>query len=173
MHAEYTHEDGPQGRRHACPSPTRAATPGRLSAVSPSGSYPTTSPFPPSHLEAERNRVNERGLKFNATASVKLHRSPFFFRVPFSKPECGNLLIRSSFFFLICRLLISITRGGKSKRFLYSSRIICTVIKVEVVIPRLHSGSKCSPNIKARSFPQDHFCAKLTEPELLSLHQFF
>lgn len=172
MHAEYTHEDGPQGRRHACPSPTRAATPGRLSAVSPSGSYPTTSPFPPSHLEAERNRINERGLKFNATASVKLHRSTFFFRVPFSKPECGSADTKL-LFFLIRRLLISITRGGKSKRFLYSSRIICTVIKVEVVIPRLHSGSKCSPNIKARSFPQDHFCAKLTEPELLSLHQFF
>lgn len=45
--------DRPLGRRHACLAPTRAATPERLSAVSPSGSYPAISLSPLNHLDEE------------------------------------------------------------------------------------------------------------------------
>lgn len=53
----------PQGRRPVCLSPRLAATPRRLSAASPSGSCPATSPSPPNHLRTQRrfNQGEERG----------------------------------------------------------------------------------------------------------------
>lgn len=53
-----TPKDGPRGQKHACLSPTPAATPEHLSALSPSGSYPTILLFPLNHLETEQKDQN-------------------------------------------------------------------------------------------------------------------
>lgn len=69
----HKHKRRPQGRRHVCLSPRRAATPERPSAASPSGSCPAISPSPLNHLRAQA-QFNEGQHKAAVQSSESLSR---------------------------------------------------------------------------------------------------